>query len=355
MSYGAYLPRYRIRTEEIADVYKKDGERIKQGLGIVEKTVPGLDEDTVTIAANAASQAWWRLKKYLNKKQSELFNYIGSVYVGSESHPYAVKSTAAILGEVLGLSNDYTAADIEFACRAGTSGIQMVVGLVDSGRIEAGIAVGADTAQGAPGDVLEYSSACGGGALIVGKEKIIAKLIHTSSFVSDTPDFWRREHQQYPSHGGRFTGGPAYFRHVVTSTKKILKETDMKIEDFDHVVFHMPNAKFPKTIARILKVTENQLKIGLIVPNIGNTYSACSILGLINVLDNAKSGEKILLTSYGSGAGADSFIFEVTKNIETYRKSIDSIEHDKNFSEQAENREYLSYGQYARHTGKMGR
>jgi hydroxymethylglutaryl-CoA synthase len=48
----------------------------------------------------------------------------------------------------------------------------------------------------------------------------------------------------------------------------------------------------------------NQLEAGFIVPTIGNTYSACSPLGLSFVLEKAKKDEKILLVSYGSGSGS---------------------------------------------------
>ncbi len=344
VSYGAYLPKYRIKTEEIALTYGKDAEAIKSGLGITEKTVPGKDEDTISISVNAARQAFWRLQKEVN---------IGAIYVGSESHPYAVKPTSGIVGEALGIDNEYTAADLEFACKAGTAGVQMVAGLVDSGRIESGLAIGSDTAQGAPGDALEFSAASGSAAFILGRKNVIANLIHTTSYTSDTPDFWRREHQKYPSHGGRFTGEPAYFKHVLTATKMMLEDLGAEINDFDHVVFHMPNGKFPSAAAKILKVEPGKMKHGLVVGTLGNSYSACSLVGLVNVLDSAKPGEKILITSYGSGAGSDSFVFEMTEEITKYRKNYGKIEYDKSLKDMMESKIYLTYGQYVNHTRKL--
>ena len=106
------------------------------------------------------------------------------------------------------------AADLEFACKAGTAGMQMVMGLVDSGMIKYGMAIGSDTSQGRPGDALEYTASAGGAAFIIGKEKerSIASIIKTVSFTTDTPDFWRREGANFPTHGGRFTGEPAIFQ-----------------------------------------------------------------------------------------------------------------------------------------------
>lgn len=354
VSYGGYIPRFRIRSADIASVYDKSPESIRSGLGIIEKTVPGLDEDTVTVAVNAARKAIARLRgagygvrEDNNTNLEPRTSYpIGAIYVGSESHPYAVKPTAVTVGEALGIGNDYTAADTEFACKAGTAAMQMVMGLIDSGRIDFGFAIGADTAQSSPGDPLEYSAGCAAASFLLGNKNVIAKIIHTSSFTSDTPDFWRREHEVYPKHGGRFTGEEAYFKHIISSTKKILTEAKMQIKDFDHIVLHMPNGKFPKTVAKILEINDKQLERSFIVPFIGNSYSACSMIGLINVLDFAKPGEKILMTSYGSGAGSDSFIFEITNEIE-------NLDRSKKLSDQFDKKVYLNYGQYLRHTGKV--
>ncbi|EQD31276.1 hydroxymethylglutaryl-CoA synthase, partial [mine drainage metagenome] len=80
-----------------------------------------------------------------------------------------------------------------------------------------GMAIGSDTSQGAPGDVLEYSASAGGTAMILGNENVIAEINHTLSVTSDTPDFWRREGEPYPTHGERFTGEPAYFKHTISA------------------------------------------------------------------------------------------------------------------------------------------
>ena len=85
----------------------------------------------------------------------------------------------------------------------------MTMGLVDSDMIEYGLAIGADTSQGAPGDALEYTASAGGAAYIIGKDNTLADIEETYSFTTDTPDFYRREGQDYPSQGGRFTGEPA--------------------------------------------------------------------------------------------------------------------------------------------------
>ena len=314
VSYGSYIPRFRIKTSDIATSWGRSSVDIVKSLGVIEKTVPAKDEDSITFAVNATKTAIDNFKGELN---------IGAIYMGSESHPYAVKSSSSIIGEALGIGHNYTAADLEFACKAGTAAIQIVSGMVGSGLIEYGIAIGSDTAQSKPGDVLEFSAASAGTSFILGhkSDEIIAKLLFTSSYTSDTPDFWRREQQIYPTHAGRFTGEPSYFKHVSMAIDSILEESKLIISDFEHIVLHMPNATFPKKIASIFKMSASQIKKGFLVPLLGNSYSACSLTGLSSVLDNAKPGEKILMCSYGSGSGSDAFIWEVTKNISKYKQS----------------------------------
>ncbi len=340
IGYGCYIPESRIKVEEIAKVWGGDAERIKKGLLVHEKAVASEDEDTATISVEAAKNALEMAN--IDPKS------IGCIYVGSESHPYAVKPTATIVGEALDIGNDYTAADLEFACKAGTAGLQAAMSHVLAGFMNCGLAIGADTAQGRPGDALEYTAASGGAAFLVGKKEIVAELIETVSFSSDTPDFWRRAKEDYPMHGARFTGSPAYFKHVISASKLLLEKTGLSVKDFDHVVFHQPNGKFPLRVAKILGVEKKQIEAGFVVSYVGNTYSGCSLLGFCAALDKAKPGEKIMVVSYGSGAGSDAFAFEVTDNIEEKRAKV-----KKNFEWYLNRKRYIDYATYVRVRGKL--
>ncbi len=342
VGYGVYIPIYRIKTAEIAMVWGEEPKRIETGLGIIEKAVGGIDEDTATIATAAASNAV--------KMAGIDARKIGALYVGSESHPYAVKPTATIVAEVIGATPNLTAADLEFACKAGTAGLQMVLSMVDSKMIEYGMSIGADTAQGKPGDALEYSAASGGAAFIAGPEKeSLAVIEATFSFSTDTPDFWRRQGADYPSHGGRFTGQPAYFKHVINATNGLLEKTGTRISDYDYFVFHQPNAKFPQEAAKKLGIPLEKVKDGLIVPYVGNTYSGATLLGLSAVLDVAKPEQRILATSFGSGAGSDSFAINVTDVINEKRGGAPSVK------EYLSRKRYIDYATYLKYRKKIKR
>jgi hydroxymethylglutaryl-CoA synthase len=340
IGYGAYIPRNRIKVEEIAKVWGADAPSYKKGLLLEEKAVPSPDQDTITMSVEASKNALRRAG--IDPRE------IGAVYIGSESHPYAVKPSGTVLAEAIGATPDVHTADLEFACKAGTEGMFIALSLVQAGAVKYGLAVGADTSQGAPGDALEYSAAAGAAAFIFGREKLVAEALDTFSYTTDTPDFWRREYQYYPQHGGRFTGDPAYFKHVMGAAQGLLAKAKMKPSDFDYVVFHQPNGKFPLRVGEMLGFVRKQIDPGWLVPKLGNTYSGSSPLGLTATLDIAKPGNMILIVSYGSGAGSDGFIFRVTDRIDEVRelapRTRDLLDRDK---------VYLEYGTYAKYRRKI--
>ncbi|MEM3444442.1 MAG: hydroxymethylglutaryl-CoA synthase [Thermoplasmata archaeon] len=338
VSYGAYVPRYRITPAEIGSVWGIDGKSYGESLGVKAKSVPGPDEDTITIAVTAARNALKRVS--INPAE------IGAIYCGSESHPYAVKPTATVVAEAIGATPNLTAADYEFACKAGTAAIQTCMGLVKSGMIRYGLAIGADTSQGAPGDPLEYTASAGGAAFLIGSENVIAEINRTYSFTTDTPDFWRREGQMYPSHGGRFTGEPAYFRHVLTCARKLMEMQGTKPEDYQYAIFHQPNGRFPRRAAKMLGFRDEQIEQGLLTPYIGNTYSGAVMLGLCSVLDVAKPGDRILAVAFGSGAGSDGFDITVREEIKNFKRENAPLV--KHYIENAVEVNYAIYTKFKR-------
>src|SRR3989304_2275820 len=90
-----------------------------------------------------------------------------------------VEEIAKVWGAAIGATPEVHTADLEFACKAGTEGMFIAFGLVKAGLIKYGLAVGADTSQGAPGDALEYTAAAGAAAYLFGREKVVAAVPET--------------------------------------------------------------------------------------------------------------------------------------------------------------------------------
>jgi hydroxymethylglutaryl-CoA synthase len=302
--------------------------------------VAGLDEDVITMSIEAARNAV--------KRAGIDPARLRAVWVGSESHPYAVKPSGTIVAEAIGAPEHIQAGDWEFACKAGTEALVAAMGLVGSEMGEYALAIGMDTAQGKPGDALEYTAASGGAAFIIGPaEEALATLDAQYSFVTDTPDFWRRAHQKYPEHGQRFTGEPAYFHHIVSASSILMEQMGLKPEDLKYAIFHQPNEKFPRRVAKQLGFKPEQIETGLLSPVIGNTYAGASLIGLTAVLDVAEPGDRILVTSYGSGAGSDSFVITAQEALIARRGGATST------MEYVKRRTEIDYATYVRFRGKI--
>jgi hydroxymethylglutaryl-CoA synthase len=306
IGYGVYTSRYRIKE------------------GNIERSVPFIDEDSITGAVEAGKLA-------LIHSGVDSCS-IGKIYVGSESNPYAVKPIASKVAQVLRLGEEdedvqgVDAVDTEFACKAATSMFKDAASLVNypKANIKHAMVIGSDNSQAAPRDCpggeLDLFVGYGAAAFIFGKQDVIAEIEGWYSCTSDTPDFWRRDGEPHPMHGGRYTGDPAYFKHIRKSAKKLMERLNIQAKDINFFVAHQPNVQFPVRIAKELGFKEEQYTPMLQVAKFGNTYSGASPVGLAAVLDIAKPNERILVASYGSGAGSDAYSFVTTNQIIDKRK-----------------------------------
>jgi hydroxymethylglutaryl-CoA synthase len=331
VGYGVYISRFRIKD------------------GSIERAVPYIDEDSITAAVEAGKLAL--IHSGLDS------SWVGKIYVGSESNPYAVKPIASKVAQVLQLGEQdgdlqaIDAIDTEFACKAASSMFKDACALVSYPRsnINYAMVIGADNSQAAPrgclGGELDAFVGYGGAAYLFGKKDVIAEIEAWYSCTSDTPDFWRRDGEPYPMHGGRFTGDPAYNKHVRHAANKMMEKTNTKPQDFTYFVPHQPNPSFPVRIAKDLGFKEEQFMPAIQMQKFGNTYSGASLVGLAAILDIAKPDDKILVTSYGSGAGSDAYILHVTNQI-TEKRNRQKI----NIKSLAENQfiEYVDYSTYRR-------
>lgn len=333
VGYGVYLPKFRIKNRSA-----------EEAQGVQERTVPFADEDTTTFAVEAGKRALIHVA--LDGR------YIRKCFVGSESTPYAVKPTMATVVQALELGEPYEdgfvsgGVDTQFACKAASDLFIDAAALVAFPAFKGGsvMVIGSDNSQAARDDPLDFTVGAGAAAFIFGDRDVIATLDHYVSYTSDTPDFYRREGSKYPRHGGRFTGKPAYFKHVVTAMKLIMKESGLTPKDFNYVVLHSPNARYPFQAALEAGFQPDQVNPSLFVRWIGNLYSGSSLTALAGILDVAEPGDRILMASYGSGAGSDAYIFTVTKAIEEKRSRTIPVK------DQIENphRQYVDYHTYRR-------
>jgi hydroxymethylglutaryl-CoA synthase len=331
VGYGTFLPRCRLSLREIIDVWHNRNQHDLQRAMVSEKAVPELDEDAITMAIDASREAI--------EVSSLAPMDIKAVYLGSCSHPYVAKASSAILLETLGIGHDALCADVQFSGKSGSAAIQICTSLVKARMVRYGLAAASDCLgfRSRPGEDFEYYASAGAAAYIIGAGKnILAEIEDTYSYNTDTNDYFRLDGDRYIRYGGGALdlGKMGYERHTKAATEGLMTRLGYGPQDFDFVVFHQPNGSRPYAMGSALGFKKEQIQTGNLAEILGDCGAASSLIGLAAVLDEAEPGARILLVSYGFGAGSDAFSFTVTDEVKSRRRKTvrDKIKQKKTIS-----------------------
>ncbi len=309
--YGVSIPRRRITIEQVNDVWKNIPLQAVKARGVKERAVLGPDEDTVTLAVDAALRAVKMSGLSLKK--------IGALILGSQTSPYHTRPAASIVVEAMGLRNDVFAADIQFSGKSGTSAFLVALAFVNSGMAEAAIAVGADTLSShvSPGDSQEYVASSGAGALVIGSGEGIAKIETSASYTTDTPDFFRLDGERYIRTGGAAMTNTevGMENHVIRAWESLNHGQVHSPNSFKYLVVQQDDARVPFRIGQKLGFSKEQISPGIIATFLGNCGAASTLISLAKVMNESVPNEKIAVISYGSGAGSDAFIIKTSSKI----------------------------------------
>lgn len=347
LGYGVYIPAERIQTEKIVRAREKKRKdlteflsKVRHGLLLRQKAIPGDFEDTTTMATEASENA-------IRMAGVDPLD-IGTVIAGSESKPYAVGQIARHVASFVGVGEEVFSADVEAACNAGMQALSFIESEVKCGKIQLGLALGSDIAEAPRGDPLEYAAGAGAGAFVLGcADESVAEIQDIVPFSTLTMDFWRRQEIQVPSHSGRTTV-ESYVKHVVGAITRLLsKHPDLWLHDFDHIAFHQPSGYMPlKACKEMMKENslfskdesinermklkpkdiEEKIKPWLRVLDTGNTYAASTPIAVASILDRADPEQDILAVSFGSGAYANATWLRTRKSLVDKRKLGPSVE-----------------------------
>ena len=300
--YGVYVPRYRLKTEELTKAWGVSA------AGIRELSVLAPDEDAITMAIEASHNAI--VHAGLNPDE------IDAVFLGSESKPYSVKPSSLVIAETLGITPKIATFDIESSCKSDVSALNLGVSFIKSGSAKHCLVIGCGVPQCEPSDELEASTSAGAAACILGeKSDSIVYFEGSFTYATETPDMWKRQDDQYIRHGWRYERDIGYTKHITSSVRGLLKKLSLQPTDFNHVVLYQPDLRLPSRVAKTLGFTDDQLATGLISTLIGNTRSGSSLLAISAILDKAQPGEKLLIASYGTGGASEAFSLVVQEKI----------------------------------------
>ncbi len=326
--FGVYLPRYRIKVEEINQAWGRSG-------GRGEKGVVAPDEDVLTMGVKAAQAALAQTN--LSGPQ------LGAIYFASVSSGYAENALAAQLAHFLGAKPDTTVADLGLSTRSVTSALQAGADAIASGRIECGLVVASDKLIARPGSAYELSYGAGAGAVVLAQEGF-ARL---EGFASYTSGFVGRSRAEGRFHGSideRFVMQQGFLKHVQGAGEQLRNVMGTTLEEFERVVLHPPEFRWGTRALERLQIAAKKLVSTF--PQLGFVGCASFLVDLALALERVQEGQRILAISYGPG-GSDALALRVERPI-TLAKGLPTVE------AQLAQKEYISYATYLRSVGLLG-
>lgn len=300
LSLGVHIPVYRLNRDVMAKAW---GVRSLGG----ERTVAGYDEDSLTMAINAAFDCM--------KQRDEEVN---GLFFATTTSPYKEKQAAATIAAALDLPKESCIADVTSSLRCGTTALKLAMGMVRSQLAKNVIVTASDCRLGTPQSELEQRFGDAAAAIMVGDSKPIAVIVESYSIFDEFFDLWRMEGDTFVrSWEERFTVTEGYMRVVEQSISEFLKKHGLKANDFSKIVLSGPEPRSQVRLAKSLGFDEKTQVQDSLFAAIGHPGVSAPLLMLAVALEKAKRGDRILLASYGDGC--DLFLIEVTANIDSAR------------------------------------
>ena len=301
-SYGAYIPRYRLNRQLILSAmgWMSSG---TAGLSRGEKAVAGFDEDSLTMAVAAGIDAL----KGLDRSQ------VDAVCFASTSMPFKERLNAGIIKAALGLKDQIGATDFSGSIKAGTSALLHALDGVAAKRSRKSLACASDIRLGKPGSPQEMIFGDAGAALTVGDENVIAEFLGSYCTAHDFVDHYRGEFAKYDRQWeDRWIRDSGLTQLIPEAVNGFLETHTMQMSDFAKVVYPCHYAAARRQLNKGFGIAAEAEQSNF-QTEIGETGTSHALLMLVNALETAKPGDKILVVSFGNGC--DVLAFQVTDEV----------------------------------------
>jgi len=299
ISYGAYIPLWRLARDTIAEAW---------GSGSIrgERSVANNDEDTITMASEAAIDCLAGLKR----------EEIDGLYFASTTSPYKEKECSTLVAMAADLRPEIITADFANSLRAATAAFRAALDAVVSGSTGRILVTASDCRMGYPASNYEQTFGDAAAALLISNTDKPAVIVEGSySLSNELYDVWRLDKDIYvQSWEERFIIEHGYIENMEKAISGLLQEKGLSVQDINTAVLYAPTLRAQQRLASRLGFDVNTQLQDLLISNVGITGCAHALLMLVAALEEAKAGDKILVTSYGSGC--DAFLLTVTEEIE---------------------------------------
>jgi len=287
VSYGAYIPIYRLSREILNQVWG--------GGGRGEKAVANADEDSMTMGVEAARDCLKGMDK----------SSIDVLYFASTTSPYKEKQSASIMAAALDLREDIMAVDITDSIRSGTIALRLALDAVMAGSAKRVLVVASDCRIPPPNSAFEPLFGDGAAAFLIGGDGLAVGIEGSYHITSEFLDVWRLECDKITrTWEDRFIREEGYMPYLRKAVSGLLKTCNLSPDDFSKAAFYAPDGRMHRDIVKSLGLDAKTQIQDPLFDKVGNTGAAFAPMILVGALEEAKLGDRILLANYGDGADA---------------------------------------------------
>ena len=303
VSYGAYVPRYRLARSKISSAMGWLNAAALSG----EKAVANYDEDSLTMATAAGKECLTGVNQ----------RNIDALYLATTTAPYLERESAVIISLALDLRSSIRTADFANSLKAGTEALLLSCDSVKVGGAGNVLVCASDCRLGKPGSLQELMLGDGAAAILIGNDGVVASLEGSYSVSYDFPDRWRAATDKFVrTPEDRWVRDEAYNKFIPEAITGLLKKCGLEAKDLAKVIYPCLYARDHANIGRKLGFQPEQIQEPLLA-TVGDNGTATPLMMLVAALEEAKPGDNILVASHGNGSQA--LFFKVTEDIKKRR------------------------------------
>jgi hydroxymethylglutaryl-CoA synthase len=301
VSYGAYIPIYRLSREAIGAMWVKS---LSRG----EKAVANADEDSLTMGIEAVLDC-------LNGMDRQ---QVDGLYFATASPPYVEKQSASIIRAAVDFREDIPTMDVAHSLRGASSAMKAALDAVQAGSARRVMVAAAECRIPAPNSEFEAIFGDGAAAFLIGDSDVAAIIEGSYHLSSEFIDVWRKPEDTYmQTWEDRFIRDEGYLKIPPQAVSALLKKHKLSPKDISKAAFYGPDARTHAAMARAMELDAKTQVQPPMFDSVGNAGTALAPMILVAALEEAKPGDRILYVTYGDGA--DAFLLLVTEQIEKVR------------------------------------
>lgn len=303
--FGGYVPRLRLSRQAVAqaNAWYAPGMAGRKGT----RAMANWDEDSITMAVAAARDCLGT---------GEDRSHVRSVFLASDTLPFAERLNAGVVAGALTLADDIEAVDMGGAQRAGLSAVAQAAARVQAGGGDALVLAADDRkTRAASQQELDYGDAAA--ALLIGRDKVLAEFLGAGSLSVDFVDHFRAAGEEVDYHWEeRWVRDEGISKLVPRAVAAALEQAKVKPAEVDHFIFPSSFARMDAQLAKACGIRAESV-VDALLDQIGDSGLPHGLLMLSHVLERAKPDQVIVVAQFGSGAQA--LVFRVTEYIGSAR------------------------------------